>query len=195
MADKVVFLDLPKTRVYLRPVEKSDLPFFQIAINNEKISRFIQQRSPMSMVDEEDWFSRISKSKDHRQTCAIVLKDGDQLIGNIGIFNIDHRNRTAETGTVIGVPEMWGKGLGTEAKMLWLKHAFHSLNLRQVYSRVYAFNGRSIRYSEKCGYKVIGRFPNHIYLEGTYHDVVHLMVTREDWEPLWQDFRLKMGGE
>lgn len=195
MTDKVVFLDLPKTRVYLRPVEKSDLPFFQVLINNEKVSRFLRPRSPMSSVDQEDWFNNISKDKEHKQVCTIVLKDNDRPIGNIAIFKIDNRNRTAETGTVIGVPELWGKGLGTEAKMLWLKYAFHSLNLRQVYSRVYAFNGRSLRYSDKCGYKEIGRFPNHIYLEGTYHDVVHLMVTREDWEPLWQEFRTKMEGK
>jgi RimJ/RimL family protein N-acetyltransferase len=86
-------------------------------------------------------------------------------------------------------------GLGTEAKMLWLKYAFFNLNLRQVYSSAIAFNTRSQKYSKKCGYKEIGRIPNHQYIDGLYHDIVTLMVTREDWEPLWREFEIKMEGE
>lgn len=194
MSENVVFLDMPKTRVYLRPVEKGDLPFFQVMVNNERISRFLNPRSPMSMVDEENWFEDIAKSKDNRQVCSIVLKDGNKLIGNIALFKMDSRNHTAETGTAIGLEELLGKGLGTEAKMLWLKYAFFNLNLRQVYSSVFAFNGRSQSYSKKCGYKEIGRIPNHFYVDGKYHDVILLMVTREDWEPLWEKFKKEMEG-
>jgi RimJ/RimL family protein N-acetyltransferase len=149
----------------------------------------------MSMVDEENWFEDIAKTKNSKQVCSIVLKEGSKLIGNISIFKIDWQSRTAEIGIAIGEQDRLGKGLGTEATLLWLKYAFLSLNLRQLYWGAFGFNGRSIACAKKCGYKEISRIPNHLYIDGQYHDIVYLMVTRENWEPLWQEFETKMKGE
>ena len=41
---------------------------------------------------------------------------------------------------MIGESEYWGRGLGTEAKMLLLDYAFNTLNLRRICSQVLAFN-------------------------------------------------------
>lgn len=195
MSDHVVFLDMPKTRVYLRPPEKSDLLFFRQALNNESIARFLQGHHMIMEMEEEDWFNSLPKKKDINRVCSIVLKETHEVIGTIGLHQIDWIDRTALTGTFIGKEELLGKGLGTEAKMLWLKYAFLTLNLRQIYSGAHAFNGRSIKYSQKCGYKEIARFPNRTFRDGKYHDRVFLMVTREDWEPLWIEFEEKMKGE
>jgi RimJ/RimL family protein N-acetyltransferase len=193
MENRIVFLDLPKTRVYLRPVEKDDLPFFRQALNNENIAKLLNRHNPITEMEQEDWFENLPKKKEANRQCAIVLKEGDALIGSIGLHNINWIDRTAETGAFIGREDLHGKGLGTEAKMLWLKYAFLTLNLRQISSRAYAFNGRSIGYSLKCGYKEVGRYPKYVFRYGEYHDLVHLMVTREDWEPLWQEFEKKFG--
>lgn len=179
---------MPKTRIYLRPPEKSDLPFFVRSLNNENIAVFLQGHHMVMEMEEEEWFQNLPKRKDRNRVCSIVLKETHEVIGVIGLHEIDWINRTAITGTFIGKEELLGKGLGTEAKMLWLKHAFLTLNLRQIYSRAYAFNGRSISYSLKCGYKEIARYPDATFRNGEYHDMVHLMVTREMWEPLWQKF-------
>lgn len=195
MTDHVVFLDMPKTRVYLRPVEKSDLSFFVRSLNNENIARFLQGHHMVMEMEEEDWFQNLPKKKESNRVCSIILKETHEVIGVIGLHGIDWINRTATTGTFIGKEEWLGKGLGTEAKMLWLKYAFLTLNLRQIYSRVYSFNGRSIRYSLKCGYSEIGRHPDAVFRDGKYHDIVHLLVTRENWEPLWHQFEEKMKGE
>mgnify|MGYP001562059404 CR=1 FL=1 len=191
MSDHVIFLDMPKTRVHLRPPEKSDLPFFVRVLNNENIAVFLQGHHMVMEMEEEEWFQNLPKRKDKNRVCSIVLKETHEVIGVIGLHDIDWINRTATTGTFIGKEELLGKGLGTEAKMLWLKHAFQTLNLRQIYSRAYAFNGRSISYSLKCGYKEIARYPDAVFRNGKYHDMIHLLVTREMWEPLWQKFEEK----
>ena len=195
MENRVVFLDMPKTRVYLRPIEKGDVPFLTKARNNEYLCKFMTEHTPTTIEEEENWHSEISKKKKDSQLCSIVLKDTQEIIGIIGLHNINWIDRTATTGTFIGREDVLGKGLGTEAKMLWLKHAFLTLNLRMIISRAYAFNGRSIRYSEKCGYRQIAVYPDFVFREGKYHDMIHLMVTREMWEPLWQQFEQKMKGE
>ncbi|MEI6843327.1 MAG: GNAT family protein [bacterium] len=195
MENRVVFLDRPKTRVYLSPVEKGDLPFFTKTMNNEEITRFLLGHHPTTMEDEQVWYDRVSKQRESDRICSIILKETHEVIGVIGIHRINWIDRTAGTGAFIGREDLLGKGLGTEAKMLWLKYAFLTLNLRMIISRAYAFNGRSIRYSEKCGYKQIAVYPDFIFRDGKYHDMVHLMVTREMWEPLWHEFEAKMKGE
>jgi len=195
MEKRPVFLSLSKTRVYLSPVQESDLAFFQRIMNDERISRFLLTRTIVGEVDEREWHENIAKRKQTDRTCAIVLKETDEIIGNIGLHMIDWVSRTAATGTVIGKEDLLGKSLGTEAKMLMLKYAFLELNLRMIISRAYAFNGRSIRYSEKCGYKQVAVYPDFIFRDGKYHDLIHLMVTREMWEPLWIEFEKKMKGE
>lgn len=112
-------------------------------------------------------------------------------VGTIGLHNIDLRNGTVTTGAMFGNKELQGKGIGQKAKMAILAHAFNILNLRQVYSEVLGFNTRSIRYSGRCGYKVIARLPNHIRLGDKYFDHVIMVVTRSDWLPIWEKFRIE----
>lgn len=190
--DQVIFLDLPKTRVCLRPVDKKDVPFLKWAMNNEAITKYMQIRSPFTMEDEEEWYSRVSKKSESQVVLVIALKPSHKPIGTISINSIQPSNRTGVTGTVIGYEELLGKGLGTEAKMLLLHHAFNTLNLRQIYSSVFSFNARSLAYAKKCGYEKYAVTPEHLYRDGEYHDIHHFRVTRDMWLPKWEKFKEEM---
>ncbi len=82
-----------------------------------------------------------------------------------------------------------GQGYGTEAKMLLLDYAFNTLNLRKVCSTVLAFNGRSQRYNEKCGYVVEGVQKAQVFRDGSYHDLILMAVFRDDWLPVWREYQ------
>ncbi|MDP2650318.1 MAG: GNAT family protein, partial [bacterium] len=73
-----------------------------------------------------------------------------------------------------------------------LDFAFNQLNLHKVCSCVHAFNTRSVRYSEKCGYVVEGVLKAHNFLNGAYHDEIHMAVFREPWLPLWEKYRKEL---
>ncbi len=47
-------------------------------------------------------------------TQAIVVREGDRLIGATGLGKTDVRNRHAMFGIAIGDKGAWGKGYGTE---------------------------------------------------------------------------------
>jgi RimJ/RimL family protein N-acetyltransferase len=117
-----------------------------------------------------------------------MLVVGGIPIGTMGIHGIDYRHGIATTGALIGEPEYWGKGYGSEAKMLLLEYAFNTLNLRKINSEVIAYNERSTQYSLKCGYKIEGRRRLEHFAKGEYWDVIQLAVFREDWQPLWEAF-------
>ncbi len=184
--NRIVFL---KGRlVNLRPVAKTDLPLITRWINDEEVRRYLAVCVPQSFEDEEAWFAGLSKKKATDLVFVIEKTDG-QAIGVMGIHGIHPIDRTATTGSFIGEKEEWGKGLGSEAKLLLLNYAFNTMNLRKICSGAFAFNERSIRYSVRCGYKEEGRLKEDVFRDGKYHDKVLLAVFREDFEEVWKKYQ------
>ena len=172
--------------VILRPLDKEkDLENVTKWINDPEIRPFVSNFVPLTKKDEEEFFDR---KKENERLVVIETKDG-KSIGTMGLHKIDHRNGFAETGALIGEKDYWGKGYGTDAKMILLNHAFNTENLRKVLSSALAFNGRSIGYNKKCGYKICGKFEKHIFVNGEYVDLIHLVVWKEDFLPLWKKYQ------
>lgn len=185
MSHKVVFITGKK--VVLRPINKAtDLEAFNRWINAPDVRKFMTGFLPIDLKQEGEWFDSLSNRK-NSITLAIETKEGE-LIGNIGLHGIDWASRVATTGALIGDEANRGRGYGTDAKMILLNYAFNTLNLRKVCSMAIAYNGRSLRFNAKCGYKEEGRRKAHHFKEGEYYDEVMTAVFREDWEPLWQEY-------
>jgi len=121
---------------------------------------------------------------------AIETREGTH-IGLTGLHDINHFDGTAVTGTLIGDKKYWGRGYGTDAKMLLLWYAFTVLNLRRINSRVIEFNKRSLNCQLKCGYKVEGVMKKEVYKNGSYYDLVCLAVFRRGWMKRWRQYMKK----
>jgi len=174
-------------RVYLRPLDKAtDLERCTRWTNDPEVTRYLARCLPMTLLAEENWFDK-QVGRENDFPLAICTSKG-RHIGNIGLHQVDMRLGVGTTGTLIGEKAFWGKGYGSEAKMLMLAFAFRTLSLRKVYSDVIAFNERSLRYSLGMGHKVVGRRRDHWYREGRYWDDILLELFRADWEPLWAEY-------
>ena len=184
--DRVVFLRGKK--VVLRPLnKKTDLAVCSRWINDPEVNYFLGVYLPQMESQEEEWFDRVAKGENNI-VFAIETIEG-KYIGNIGLHNIDWKDRVAATGTIIGEKEYWGKGYGTDAKMLLLEFAFNTLNLEKICSDVFEFNGRSLNYGKKCGYKEEGRKRSQVFKNGRRWDVIILGVLREEWLPVWEEYQ------
>ena len=158
-------------------------------LNNQELTQFlISGRFPQYTGDEKEWFDRAAKQDFSKIVLAIHLKDGGEFIGIMGLEKINLIHRNAMTGSFIGEQTNRNKGYGHDAKMILLNHAFNRLNLNKVYAGAIAFNERSIRFNQRCGYKIEGRRIKHIFVNGEYHDEVLLAVFAEDFKPLWEEY-------
>lgn len=158
-------------------------------INDPRVRKFLTPFFPVSREEEEEFFT---KPQPDSATLAIVARDQkDRFIGTIGFSKIHRFHRTAITGTMIGEVDCWGKGYGTEAKMLLLRYGFDTLNLRKVNSEAIAFNQRSINYSLACGYRIEGRLKQEVFRDGRYWDLVRLAVFRPQFERAWAAYQKK----
>ena len=166
-------------RVILRPIMESDLPTIVRWINDPRVRQYIKTIFPVTEAGEREWLASLAKKSDKDVVVAIEV-DG-KAIGNMGIHRINWKDRTATTGAIIGEVEYWGKGYGTDAKMVLLDYAFNTLNLRKLMSHVYAFNERSLAYSLRCGYKVEARLRKQRFVNGRYYDEIILGLFKKDW--------------
>jgi RimJ/RimL family protein N-acetyltransferase len=178
-------------RTYLRPLEPTDAPIIYIGINDPESWKYLSSAAllPKGIGFEEEWIKEKQKPNSKDITLAICVLETHEFIGTMGLHQIDYVNRTAITGSVIFKEEYRSKGYGTDAKMALLNHCFNHLNLRLIESRVIAFNGRSARYSKKCGYKIDATLRQRHEREGKIHDELILSVTREDWLLKWEAYR------
>ncbi len=184
--NRIIFLKGKK--VILRPLNKEkDLQKFLCWLNDPEIRQYLKIFMPITEQGEIEWFDSLPK-RTNDMVLGIETLEG-VLIGNMGLHRIDFKNRTATTGAVIGDKEYWGKGYGTDAKMILLKYAFDELNLHKICSSVYEYNERSLRYSLHCGYKIEGRRRNQIFKNGHRWDVIELGLFRSEWAPVWKKYQ------
>jgi len=175
-------------KLFMRPIMPQDLPYFVKWINDKETLEMLSAYLPVTIKEEAEWIESLSNKNHTDIQLAIVTTDGN-LIGSMGIHKIDWKNRTASTGAFIGDKNYWGKGYGTEAKMLLLNYAFNTLNLRKIYSSAIEYNKRSIAYQMKCGYKIEGRRIKQHFRKGRYWDEILTAVFKKDWLPIWKEYK------
>jgi len=170
-------------RVRLRAAEREDVKKFWEWVNDPEVTRYLSLYLPMSELDEERWFERMSQRNPNEKTLSIEVRDGDgwKMIGSCGVFGIDTVSHFGELGIMIGEKSEWDKGYGTEVMTLLLSHSFETLNLNRVYLHVYAENTRAKHSYEKAGFVEEGRLREAVYKYGKYDDVIVMSVLRSEW--------------
>ncbi len=150
-------------------------------INDPDVSEWILGGDePMSRLQEKNWFDSVTSKNKEEFLFAIELLDGTH-IGNSDLHRIDHKHKTAHSGSLIGPKEYRGQGYGTEAAQLRAWYAFTVLGLRILRSGYLGGNELSARMQAKSGYEIAGIIPGEYWKRGAYHDHVMTYLTRERW--------------
>jgi RimJ/RimL family protein N-acetyltransferase len=195
-----------KVGVALGLMQEAYVPLFLPWINWRIGIEGTLQRPPYSLAQGIDWVRGFDKTKGSNEVFAVLQrvpskkKLAFRYVGHMGIHNVQWPHGFATTGSIIGSTTAQGKGLGTEAKLLLLYHAFMILGVQKIISNVKAFNAQSAGHLLKCGYKPVGRYRRHHLHEGQRVDEILFEVFREDWEPIWQAYQAngtlpKLSGE
>ena len=168
-------------KVRLRAFREDDLKNDVAWINNPVVTRYLTHMRPWSIVEERTWLDRAMRNDDPTSVTFVVETSDGEYSGSVGLIHIDGRNRHAEVGIVIARPEDWGRGLGTEAMLLILRHAFEEMNLHRVMLRVFTFNERAIKSYVKIGFVEEGRLRQNMYRHGAWHDTVIMGILADEF--------------
>lgn len=159
-------------KVALGPRRRDLLPLYLKWINDFEVTSHLGTATrPMTWEAEAEWYDR---TNDGQSSANFTIYECAAMrpIGNTGLFQIDHANRTAEFGILIGEKDCWGKGYGTETTRLVLDYGFTALGLHNVMLRVFSYNQRGIRAYTKAGFKEAGRLREAKRLGPRAHDVI-----------------------
>ena len=173
------FRKLEGDKVYLSPMSTEDAETYCRWLNDPLVSGNIAGAARVdSLTTEKEYIEKVHKNKSHLY--AIVLKETDTLIGNIGIEEIDNTSRTAALGLFIGDEEHRGTGYGSEALRLACRYAFDRLNLHSLHLWVFSFNERAMNVYKKVGFREVGRMRESYFLDGKYHDSILMDLLRDE---------------
>lgn len=173
--------------IRLRPIEKDDLPRFVKWFADPNVRANLATHRPFSQDQEEDWYQKNRQAGDLQAWAIDAQVDAPQRaslwthIGSCGFHEIDWRNRWGEVGIVIGTPENWGRGYGTDAMRTLVTWGFQTLNLNRIQLRVYSDNTRAQRCYEKVGFQLEGRLRQDNFAQGAYRDTLLMGLLRDEW--------------
>lgn len=166
-------------RLYLSPTDASESKSYIRWMNDRAVAEmFGEYGSVISSREDLKW---IYEPPAHMQRYAIVLKEGDELIGSISIHNIDHLNRNAFLGIFIGEERHRGNGYGQEALGLMLEYGFKTLNLHNIMLSVHADNHGAIACYKKAGFHEDGRLREWVYKDGGYVDKLYMSIMEHEF--------------
>jgi diamine N-acetyltransferase len=169
--------------IYLRPVEKEDLPLLYAWANDARLRRLTGEVRPSAMADVEEYYDKV-RSDPSRVWFAIVLLENQRLIGECGLLRMYPPWRTTDLSIILGENSTWGKGYGTEALSLLLDYAFGSLNFHRVAIGVIAANERALHFYEKAGFKREGVQRDGYFHDHAYQDFVMLSILEDEFRSL-----------
>jgi len=166
-------------RIYLRPLEPAqDYHQYSTWMNDEEIRRYFSIY-PTSDTRGRERLDQLYKDGKHI-IFGVVQKSDNQLIGMVGLKDINYVNQTAEFYNIID-PSAWGKGYGTESTRLMFHYGFMELNLNRIQTQDMEENIGGQRADEKAGMKLDGILRQVIFRFGKYHDVRVYSILRSEY--------------
>jgi len=166
-------------RIRLRTIEREDIPRFLEWLNDPDVTRYLQLYLPFSRAEEEEWFERHLEDEGSR-VFAIETEEG-RHIGNVGLEDINWKDRHAKLGIFIGEKGSWDRGYGTDAVRTVLRLAFLEMGLHRISLHVFGFNQRARRCYEKAGFHAEGWLREAHFTDGRYHDVLLMGILAQEF--------------
>jgi RimJ/RimL family protein N-acetyltransferase len=169
-------------RVLLRGAGPEDAETCAPWFNDSEVIRYLNAGSRPNLIETSREFLAQAAQSSTDVVFAIIERESRRHIGNTALHRIDSVRRSAVFGIVIGVPEYWGKGYGTEATRLVVDYAFRRLNLHRVELEVAAAHAIARRAYERVGFQIEGTRRDAMFVDGAYADALVMAVLRPDWE-------------
>ncbi len=162
--------------------ETDDFLAYERWVNDQETTRYMAiGRFPLTVKLLKEYVASYNASQNF--LLGIYLKDNHAHVGNITLHMIDRQNAHAEIGILIGEKDCRGKGIGYQALMLIVDHAFNRLNLNKVAAGVIEGNEASRRLFLKGGFTLEGTLREHFYLDGKHWACWRYGLLRREYVP------------
>lgn len=164
----------------LVPVAACHLPLLMRWREDPVTRRF----NPLHAIDEATMLARIEREgrppREGGTDVRWVVEQGDVVVGNVALKQVDWRHRSAELGMGIA-PEHRGRGHAGRAVRLLLALAFDDVGLERIWATAHHENLASHAALRRAGLEREGVLRGHYVIGGQRVDHVVFGVLRDEW--------------
>lgn len=133
---------------------------------------------PWTVADLRETYERWSTADD-RLVLAVVDQATNAMVGEVVLKDWNELNRSCGFRAFLGA-EGRGRGLGSEATELIVRHGFIELGLHRIALEVYAFNPRARHVYEKVGFRHEGTGRDALWFDEQWIDVHYMSILETD---------------
>ena len=169
--------------IYLRLLEKEDLPLRVKWVNNEEIRENLMFEWPLSLAKTERWFQN-QVFDNTKRNFSILEKKTNNVIGMTGLLDISLEHKKAQFYMTIGNKDYWGKRLPDQNIPMVLEYAFEELGLNKVYLYTINTNDRARHVYLRNNFKPEGVLKEHYFCVGKLQDLHVFSILRNEWNQI-----------
>jgi len=160
----------------LRILNPSDVSQDYISwMNDYEVVKFTEQSE---ILHSKSSIKKFVKEKlDSKSELLFGIFYKEKHIGNIKLGPIKWNDLTSDISYIIGIKELWGKGIATSSINAVSNFSNKSLNLKKLYAGYYENNFGSARALEKCGFTIDYIKKKDILFEGLRKDRIRVSLT------------------
>ncbi|WP_223701121.1 GNAT family N-acetyltransferase [Sutcliffiella deserti] len=174
------------SKLYLRAFEYEDLPFINLLRNEDELYKYTcGNKFYISSERDIKWIEdKIFNNRD--QLYLMLCTKGENTpIGYVAATNIDYLNRKAQYGGIVIAREHAGKGYGTEASQLLLRHIFEELGMNMMYGFWREDHLASLRMAEKIGFKRDGLVRDYVFKQNGFHNAYIYSILKSEYNSMY----------
>jgi ribosomal-protein-alanine N-acetyltransferase len=168
-------------RLCIRPLEETDVDALFVLKSDPLVTRCYGQEPHSHIERTRAWVLRNLEDQRRGEVLywALELLDGGEAIGACCLWNFNDARTCAEIGYELR-PELWRKGIMTEALSAILDRAFGDLGLHRIEANPLATNLASIGTLLKLGFRREGVLRQRQLLEGRFVDQWYLGLLEDE---------------
>jgi RimJ/RimL family protein N-acetyltransferase len=164
-------------------------------LNDDEVTRYLS--AGLNDNSYESLVASFLEKDNDSALCFFVIWDrfDAKKIGTCTL-QVDHENKTASYGYLIGEKQYWGGNAGIECQILLLEYAFSQLYLRKVCGGVVSDNLPSMLGCKRLGFSREGiRRKQLLDSKGSEKDVHQFGILRHEWLKTRARFQQLLGSQ
>jgi RimJ/RimL family protein N-acetyltransferase len=127
-----------------------------------------------------EWYATRA-DHDDRLDLAVVDQATGMFAGEVVLNELDPDNKSCNFRILLCGEANRGRGLGTDATRLILRHAFEDVGLHRVGLEVYDFNPRARHVYENVGFVFEGTRRDALHWDGQWIDEHTMSILAPEW--------------
>lgn len=175
---------LATSRLRLRPLQLGDAPVIEATAHAREIAdAMISLPHPYPQDEASRYLAHVQAEREAGRSIAFAIEDWSDgaFLGIVELRAIEREHAQGELSFWL-TPDVWGRGIMSEALQGVVHYAFVALGLNRLYAYHMLRNPSSGRVLEKNGFRQEGLLRQRVRKWGQFEDVVLWALLREDWQ-------------